>query len=91
MKLGSTVRRTVRYTNTGQETLDIVWVQASCRCTVPQPDKRKLAPGESGELRIEYHASEDNPEIVQRVKVFEQGRSSPATVEVRGRVAPQAD
>lgn len=40
-----------RFTNTGDQPIEILRVQSSCGCTVPELDKEKYAPGESGEIR----------------------------------------
>lgn len=40
-----------RFTNTGDQPIEIIRVQSSCGCTVPELDKQNYAPGESGEIR----------------------------------------
>jgi type II secretory pathway pseudopilin PulG len=40
-----------RFTNTGDQPIEILRVQSSCGCTVPELDKQQYAPGESGEIR----------------------------------------
>jgi len=46
-----------KFTNTGKGTLNIGQVQSTCGCTVPALDKNTYAPGESGVLKVEYHAT----------------------------------
>jgi hypothetical protein len=43
-----------KFTNTGKEPLVITNAVGSCGCTVPEYPKHPIAPGETGELRIEY-------------------------------------
>ena len=43
-----------KFTNTGKEPLVITNAVGSCGCTVPDYPKHPIAPGETGELRIEY-------------------------------------
>lgn len=47
-------KHTFRFTNTGSEPLVITNAVGSCGCTVPEYPKHPIAPGETGELRIEY-------------------------------------
>ena len=78
---GEKTEHTVVYKNVGSDPLEIVWVQSSCRCTVPQPDKMKLKPGETGRLNVRYEARPGRgPQ--QTVKVYQRGKSMPAVLEV---------
>ncbi|MFW5644962.1 MAG: DUF1573 domain-containing protein [Bacteroidota bacterium] len=42
------------YTNTGDGPLIIRRASATCGCTVPDFDKKPLAPGEKGQLKVVY-------------------------------------
>lgn len=44
-----------KFTNTGKGMLAIQSVQGSCGCTVPALQKREYAPGESGQIHVEYN------------------------------------
>lgn len=44
------------FTNTGDSPLLIVRAASSCGCTVPEYPKKPLRPGESGVIRVTYHA-----------------------------------
>jgi putative oxidoreductase len=84
--IGETVERTVVYRNNGSSPLYIVWVQSSCKCTVPQPDKRELAPGESGKLRITFKATSAGQNPDQIIKVYQRGNKTPALLRVNAEV-----
>ncbi|MGA2052413.1 MAG: DUF1573 domain-containing protein [Opitutales bacterium] len=43
-----------KFKNTGPETVKITDVQPSCGCTTPMLDKDTYAPGESGEVRLDF-------------------------------------
>lgn len=43
-----------KFTNTGKEPLLITNAKGSCGCTVPEYPKEPIAPGESGEIKVEY-------------------------------------
>jgi uncharacterized membrane protein YphA (DoxX/SURF4 family) len=83
---GKTVEHMVTYRNAGSQPLEIVWVSSTCRCTVPQPGKRRLAPGESGELRVQYHANPSRRGLQQRIKIFQKGNMKPAILQVNAEV-----
>ena len=53
---GDKVRHTFKFTNTGDEPLIISNCKGSCGCTVPQCPKDPIAPGEGGEITIEYNS-----------------------------------
>jgi len=43
------------FTNSGTTELEITNLQGSCGCTVPALDKKKYAPGESGDITVKYN------------------------------------
>ena len=56
IKDGEKVRHTYKFTNTGNEPLVLSNCKGSCGCTVPQCPKEAFAPGESGEIVVEYNS-----------------------------------
>ncbi len=53
--VGSTVKHSFKFTNTGKKALLLFDVKASCGCTVLKGwPKEPIAPGESGEIPIEF-------------------------------------
>ena len=53
---GDKVRHAFKFTNDGKEPLIISNCKGSCGCTVPQCPKDPIAPGEGGEIVIEYNS-----------------------------------
>lgn len=49
-----------KFTNTGNAPLIITNATSSCGCTVPNPPKDPIAPGESGELVVKFNGSGQN-------------------------------
>ncbi|WP_149275177.1 DUF1573 domain-containing protein [Pareuzebyella sediminis] len=49
-----------KFTNTGDAPLIITNATSSCGCTVPDPPKDPIAPGESGELLVKFNGSGQN-------------------------------
>lgn len=43
------------FTNTGNEPLVIQQAFGSCGCTVPQPPKDPIAPGQKGKIKVSYN------------------------------------
>jgi hypothetical protein len=44
------------FTNVGTGTLEITGTKGTCKCTVPDLQKKSYAPGESGTLKVSFHA-----------------------------------
>ncbi len=53
---GDVVRHAFKFTNTGDNPLVITRAQATCGCTVPEWPKAPIAPGESGEIVVEFNS-----------------------------------
>ena len=85
---GQEVESLVSYRNVGNETVQIVWVQSSCRCTTPQPNKTILEPGESGTLTVTYKAGAGGQDKPQEIKIFQRGNRRPAVLKVKATVGP---
>lgn len=49
-----------KFTNTGNAPLLITNAKSSCGCTVPNPPKDPIAPGETGELLVKFNGSGQN-------------------------------
>ena len=49
-----------KFTNTGDAPLIITNAKSSCGCTVPNPPKDPIAPGETGELLVKFNGSGQN-------------------------------
>lgn len=56
--------------NSGNGDLIIKTVRATCGCTVAQPDKTELGPGESTKLHVEYNTTDREGEQQQYIYVY---------------------
>ncbi len=56
-KEGATVQTTFSFTNVGKSALNIRSLKSTCGCTVFELDKYDYAPGESGEINVEFNAT----------------------------------
>jgi len=57
---GAAQETVFKFTNTGNAPLIITNATSSCGCTVPNPPKDPIAPGESGELLVKFNGSGQN-------------------------------
>lgn len=55
--------------NAGDATLKIINVRSSCGCTVAQPTKRVLEPGESDKMTIKYNTKKNKKEVSQTITI----------------------
>jgi len=76
-----------KFTSTGEETLKIDHMQGTCKCTVPELAKKDYAPGESGEIKVEFHAPRYQGPTSQHVIVFSNDGEKPrAELEIKAYV-----
>lgn len=54
---GKPVSHVFKFTNTGDQPLQLTRVKASCGCTTPTYDRDPVKPGESGIIKAVYNAS----------------------------------
>ena len=65
VKQGQKVSHVFHYKNTGTDTLRIDNIVSSCGCTVPNSYERKVAPGASGSITVEFN-SENKMGVVNK-------------------------
>lgn len=58
------------FTNRGTGELIIEKTHATCGCTVPQLDKKNYAPGESGTIKVRYHAQKSAGKVNKGIDVY---------------------
>lgn len=57
---GTPQETSFKFTNTGNAPLIITDAKSSCGCTVPNPPKEPIAPGETSELVVKFNGSGQN-------------------------------
>lgn len=57
LEQGKKVMHTFTFTNTGEYTLVLSSVKASCGCTVPTWTKEPVAPGQKGTVEVEFNTT----------------------------------
>ena len=66
---GEKVSHVYEFTNTGNEPLVISNAKGSCGCTVPKWPKTPIAPGETGEILVEFNSKGKPGKQTKRVTV----------------------
>jgi len=86
---GEKVRHTYYVTNTGTEPLLITNVHPSCGCTTAGTWTHEIAPGQSGEIPIQFNSSGygTGNTITKTIEVFSNARNEPRkTLQLKGKV-----
>lgn len=87
---GTNVEHVFKFKNTGDAPLVIVSARSSCGCTIPEPPKEPIAPGETGELLVKYNGSGLN-EVTKVVTVTANTESGSEKITIKAFVEPAAD
>lgn len=69
------------FTNTGEEPLIISDAKGSCGCTVPDYPRQPIAPGETGEIKVEYRPGTQANKQTKTVTIT--ANTEPATTVLR--------
>ncbi|MEM9824207.1 MAG: DUF1573 domain-containing protein [Bacteroidota bacterium] len=85
--------RTFKFTNTGNEPLQITNAKGSCGCTVPTWPKEPIFPGESGAIEVRYDTKRIG-KFVKRVTLTTNAGPEKIVLTIKGQVnkkAPEPD
>lgn len=80
IKSGDPVKYTYYFTNTGTETLEITRVQPSCGCTTAGDFSKKVEPGQTGNIPIQFNSGNFNGNVFKTITVSSSAKNSPTTV-----------
>lgn len=67
---GDVVKHSFKFQNTGEAPLVISDIKTTCGCTTPQYTKDPVAPGESGEILVQFNSSGKSGVINKRVTIY---------------------
>ena len=67
---GEVVEHTFRFTNTGTKDLVISSASASCGCTIPERPKEPIAPGEKGEIKVEFNSNGKKDMVTKDITIL---------------------
>lgn len=80
IKSGELVKYTYYFTNTGVETLEISRVQPSCGCTTAGDFSKKVEPGQTGTIPIQFNSGNFNGNVFKTITVASNAKNQPTTV-----------
>lgn len=81
--------RVFKFTNTGDEPLQITNAKGSCGCTVPEYPKEPIFPGESSEIKVRYDTKRIG-KFAKRVTLTTNEAISSKTLTIKGEVLKPA-
>jgi hypothetical protein len=79
VRAGENVKHEFVFTNTGDGVLEIKEVRPSCGCTTTGDWSKKVEPGQTGKIPIEYHSKSDRGTITKSVTVVGNATDQPTT------------
>ena len=83
--------RSFKFTNVGDEPLQITNAKGSCGCTVPEWPKEPIFPGEEGEIRVRYDTKRIG-KFVKRVTLTTNTTAETYRLTIKGEVlAPKVE
>lgn len=77
-----------KFTNTGEAPLIITKASSSCGCTVPNPPKEPIAPGETGEMLVKFNGSGQN-QITKTITVLTNTSKGSEVLKIKAFVNPK--
>jgi len=77
-----------KFTNTGNAPLIITDAKSSCGCTVPNPPKDPIAPGESSELLVKFNGAGQN-QITKNITVTANTEKGSEILRIKAFVNPK--
>lgn len=83
---GEIVSHTFSFTNTGSEPLIISDAKGSCGCTVPSKPTAPIAPGEAGEITVQFNSKNKKGDRNQKVTVTANTNPAQTFIYLTGKV-----
>ncbi len=83
---GDQVSDVVKFTNTGNEPLIISSAKGSCGCTVPEWPKAPIAPGETGEIKIQFSSKGKKGKQTKTVTIQANTDPNPTRLTVKSNI-----
>lgn len=80
VQAGQVVQHDFVVTNMGTRTLEILNVQPSCGCTTAGTYDRKIAPGQTGKIPVQFNSGNLNGPVSKAVTISCNDRSTPSVI-----------
>lgn len=85
---GEVIKHTYKFTNTGEEPLIISRAKGSCGCTVPKYTTDPIAPGDTGEMVVEFNTRGKRGKKSQKVTITANTTPPQTFIYIEGVVNP---
>lgn len=85
---GEIVTKTFEFTNTGNEPMIVSDAKGSCGCTVPSKPTAPIAPGETGEITVQFNSKNKQGPRNQKVTVTANTNPAQTFIYLTGTVNP---
>ena len=84
---GDPVKHSYIFTNNGDQPLEVSNVQPSCGCTTAGDWTRKVMPGQTGSVAIQFNSSHFSGDVFKTISVTSNDKQHPVTVlQLKGKV-----
>ena len=77
VKEGDIVKTTFKFYNKGKKDLKIYQVKSTCGCTVTDPKKSDLKPGESSEIEVTFYSAGKHGKEVKDITIYSNDPMNP--------------
>lgn len=92
LRSGEVLKYSYVFTNTGPDTVEITHVQPSCGCTAAGEWTRKVEPGQTGSIPIQFNSANFNGQVFKTVTVMSTDKGQPTSVlQLKGTVWKPVD
>jgi hypothetical protein len=91
VKEGEKVSHVYKFKNTGDEPLILSNAKGSCGCTVPEWPREPIAPGEEGEIKVEFNSRNKKGKRNQKVTITANTNPPQTFIFLKGKVEPSGD
>lgn len=76
------------FVNDGKTAVSLSRVKTSCGCLQADYDRRPVAPGKTGHVRITFDPAGHPGKFLRKVFVYFSGKSQPVVLHIKGTVVP---
>ncbi|HEY5911487.1 MAG TPA: DUF1573 domain-containing protein [Verrucomicrobiae bacterium] len=80
VKSGDPVKYTYIFTNTGDQVLELSNVQPQCGCTAAGEWTRKVEPGQTGQIPIQFNTANYGQQVIKTITVASNDKTQPVAV-----------
>lgn len=80
VQAGEVVKHSYMFTNNGDQPLELSNVQPSCGCTTAGDWSRKVMPGQTGMVPVQFNSSHFNGAVFKTISVTSNDKQKPVTV-----------